>query len=94
MTRPCNGGSKTSTLSGGTLSHVLHSVAAGSEASRSYSAVDRSVLDGRGSVTTTAREGGRPPHSLIAPSPLRMMYFWNTKKTTATGMVIASAAAS
>jgi hypothetical protein len=31
---------------------------------------------------------------LIAPSPVRMMYFWNTKKMIATGMVIASAAAS
>jgi hypothetical protein len=36
----------------------------------------------------------RPAYSLIAPSPVRMMYFWNTKKMIATGMVIASAAAS
>ena len=35
-----------------------------------------------------------PAHSLMAPSPVRMMYFWNTKKMIATGMVIASAAAS
>ena len=41
MTRPCNGGSKTSMPSGGTLSRVLMSTAAGSAASRPYSAADR-----------------------------------------------------
>jgi len=33
MTRPCSGGSKTSTPSGGTLSRVLDSTAAGSDRS-------------------------------------------------------------
>jgi hypothetical protein len=39
--RPCRGGSSTSIPSGGTLRRVLDSTAAGSEASRSYSAGDR-----------------------------------------------------
>src|SRR6185369_9486703 len=41
MIRPCSGGSKTSMPSGATLSRVLDSTAAGSVASRSYSAADR-----------------------------------------------------
>ena len=49
-----------------------------------------------GSLATRAecRASAQPGHSLMPPSPVRIMYFWNTKKMIATGMVIASAAAS
>ena len=42
-----------------------------------------------------ASRAGRPrPHSFTAPSLLFMIWRWNTKKITATGMVMTTAAAS